>query len=584
MDTFGAFGKKRAPIVVGATQSGLDRLTPPSIAEINAWRSRFGNAKPGDPGFNDVVYRVMTKHKLRFGDGLSTNCESKSGFAHQNTASWLVGPETPINRLLVVHRTGSGKTDIMCRIVDEYYFDPRPKIVIVPNTELVNNFFTKFYSSDTRYNVFAEMVAQREQRPNTFARFKELITMDGLLSTRGRHGELYAPIRPIRYNIAGGSSVTAPRGPKLPIFKIGYDSSTRNPYDNKIIVMDEVHNLVQPKEGTSARDAKKLAVLRDLLFSAKNSVLVGLTATPMVKSIQDGDELIKIIKGAEYANTQTNEGFISYFNSLPTTIYPNSLPGISAVQLVRIALIGANKARYKEKLAETSLTNNPTQLVKQLMHLMNYCNTWAYYTQANNPEYVANVKAHPEQFACKLNVIADEVVKYPHKCAIIIDHKLGFKALKNLIAMKDPMQGKGFLFMDKPKNMTEQDHNPLLELFNDKKTNGRGELYKCLVIEAETYGEGIDLIGVRRFILAHPPSSYAAYKQWTGRVFRACGDNYLPEDERNVYIEMYCAKMENGKTADEYMLDLLLTETHAMEAALSRKFADVASDKRALGN
>lgn len=566
-----------------------DGLRPPDPIEIRKTLDSFKGAVPGDHGFNRIVYNVMHAKGVYIGGDLETSCTVKpdgAGFAHQETAAWLAGPQTPINRLLVVHRTGSGKTNVMIKIVNEYYFDPRPKIVIFPNNSLVDNFFQKFYKADTRYNAFAEYASKRDRKPNTFARFKELMTMDGQLHKRGQVGELAAPIRPIRYNIAGGSTVTGSGGPQLPIFKIGYDRSTKNPFDNKVILMDEIHNVVRPAEGTDPRAIKKLEKLRNLLFTAKGSVIVGLTATPLVKDIADGKELIRVVKGAENAHRPTDEGFISYFNALPTEIYPESLPSPQAVELILVPLKGDNLKKYTRKANEKkNFSADPEKRATQLFSLMNYCNTSSYYSNSNRAPYALDVRKAPEEYASKLAFIANEVIKYEHKCAILIHRRLGFTALKNIIKHMDPEKGAKFAFVGKPRSIKEQENNPLITQFNDSKTNGRGEQIKCIVLDAESYGEGIDLLGVRRFIMAHPAPNYAAYKQWVGRVFRSCGYTYLPASQRNVLVEMVVAKNPNGEpTADEIMLSLLTEETRVMEKALKEMFGVPAADRRALGH
>jgi hypothetical protein len=551
-------------------------------------RVMFGAHRPGQRGFNSVVARIMRKKGKYIGGGLQTTCTAKadgSGFAHQETAAWLAGPETPIDRLLVVHRTGSGKTNVMIKIADAYFFDPRPKVVIFPNNSLVDNFYQKFYREHTRYNAFAEAVAARDRKANTFSRFKEVMEMNGRLSRMGQAGELAAPIRSIRYTIAGGATVTGAGGPSLPIFKIGYKRGA-NPFDNKVIIMDEIHNLVRPPIGVDASVIKKLAKLRKLLYEARGSVIVGLTATPLVREVADGKELIRVIKGAENAGTPTDEGFISYFNALPTEVYPSTLPVPQAVVLFTVPLKGDNLTKYARKAQEMlPLSSDPARAAVTLFSLMNYCNTSAFYVNANRAPYAQEVRKAPEQYATKLAYIAKEVIDYKHKCAVIIHRKLGFVALKNIILSMDPEKGRRFAFMAKPKSLTEQESNPTLAKFNDIKTNGVGQEIRCLVLDAESYGEGVDLIGVRRFIMANPAPNYAAYKQWTGRVYRSCGYDYLPRNQRNVVVEMVVARNPSGApTADEYQLELLRKETQEMEKAMKTMFALPAADRDALGH
>lgn len=539
---------------------------------------------PGSKGFNRQISSMMVARKLYIGRGgdLRLDCEGDD-LANVRVASWLAGPETPINRLLVIHRTGSGKTHTMVRIAEAYFHDPRPKIIIFPNNELVNNFYGKLFKMKTAYADFVQAKAAREHKAYTLSYLQEKLGMEGELSRMGKPGELMAPIRPIRYSIAGGSTVLGSNGPQLPIFRIMYSGG--NPFDNKIILMDEVHNLVSPPEGTDKRLLKKLERMRNALFTAKNSVIVGLTATPIIKDVKDGEELLRVIKGKEYENAPTNEGFVSYFNCLPTTIYPRPIPNAQAVTVVRVPLKHENAKKYIEKLRSREFSKDPNSVRGQIFGLMGYCNFAGYYAQSSRGELANNLRRHPERFACKLHVIADDMVSYPNKCAILIHRKLGFEALRQVIMGKDPRNERRFAFMGKPKSLKEQRDNPILRAFNDNKTNGRGERIRCLVLDAETYGEGIDLIGVRKFVMAHPPTDYAAYNQWTGRVFRACAYAYLPHKERDVTLEMYVAKLPDGEpTADEVMLSVLRNETAKFEVAMRDLFALPASDRYALGH
>ena len=273
--------------------------------------------KPGNKGFNRLTTNIMRERGLFIGDRLTTDCRSKRPFAHTQTAAWLAGPETPINRLLVIHRTGSGKTFAMIHILDLYFSDPRAKIVVFPNRELVRNFYEKMYKTPTRYTTFVEARSQAKKIANTYNYFKSTLGMEGELHKRGLFGELAAPLRPMSYSLAGGRQVFPTHGgkPDNPIFKIDYDG--KNPFDNKIILMDEVHNLIRPPPGVDKRMLKRLKRMRDALYSAKGSIIVGLTATPFVKDETDGKELLRMIKGNEYKDAPTNQGFVSYFNTLP---------------------------------------------------------------------------------------------------------------------------------------------------------------------------------------------------------------------------------------------------------------------------
>jgi hypothetical protein len=60
---------------------------------------------------------------------------------YQKTVSFLVHPFSPIQRLLVAHRTGAGKTYTMIRVLDNFFYDKRPKVVIFPTQSIANSFY-----------------------------------------------------------------------------------------------------------------------------------------------------------------------------------------------------------------------------------------------------------------------------------------------------------------------------------------------------------------------------------------------------------------------------------------------------------
>lgn len=544
-----------------------------------SWRYR-----PGDKHFNWEATNIMRSKGLFVGDRLSTGCDSGS-FAHTETAAWLAGPETPIDRLLVVHRTGSGKTSVMIRIFDEYFSDPRPKVAIFPNEEIVSNFYEKLLKTPNQYKFWAQAKSNAMNRPLTMNIFRDELAMKGMLHLRGRPGELASPMRPIRYSIAGGRQVFPGRGkkPENPTFKIDFDTSTGNPFSNKIILMDEVHNLVKPPQGTDKAVIKRLARIRDALYTAQNSIIIGLTATPFVENKEDGEELLKIIKGKENENSATNQGFVSYFNMLPSSIYPTMKEGAEAVKVIKIQLEGDNKQKYEKKMKAIQWSDKPDKKKDQLMNMMGYCNMAGYYTQASR---MANqLRRNPAMTATKLDFIVRRAIERKGKSAILIHRKLGFEAIKKVIQGIDPENEHRFAFMGQPKSKRQKEDNPILAEFNDS-SNYRGEKIRILVLDAETFGEGIDLIGVRYFYICNPAISYAQYKQWLGRVLRACAYHRLGRSERNVETELFVAVLSDREllTADEMVYNNLKDETKEMEKAMHDVFGVPASDRLVLGH
>merc|ERR1719253_820816 len=131
-----------------------------------------------------------------------------------------------------------------------------------------------------------------------------------------------APLRALGYTSAGGSfSLIIDDKPHSSLMKIGYDIGSGNVYNNKIVLMDEAHNLVR----SQTQYAEQLHRLRDLLFTAKNLVLVGFTGTPILNEPTEGRQLLDIIKGVA-AMELNDEGYLSSFPMRPQPLFPLSLP------------------------------------------------------------------------------------------------------------------------------------------------------------------------------------------------------------------------------------------------------------------
>jgi len=143
---------------------------------------------------------------------------------------------------------------------------------------------------------------------------------------------------------------------KLPIsalLKVAFDAEGKNVYSNKIVVMDEVHNLVRAQ----TQFAEQLASLRELLAGAKGMVLAGFTGTPILNEAAEGRQLLDIVKG-RFA-PPCDEGFLSSFPFRPPGLFPASLPlGVPDDELTpklrrrfvqRVTLVGEALRRYDIK-------------------------------------------------------------------------------------------------------------------------------------------------------------------------------------------------------------------------------------------
>jgi len=210
----------------------------------------------------------------------------------------VLSPESPVRNLLMVHGTGTGKTCTAIQIAEEYVIRPEfqsKKVLILANPSVQDNFKEEVFSLDSR---------------------KVIEDPDGLLLSKQCTGRRYLemlqraqaePIRPsdqsskqrlLRmaerlvnefYEFRGYESfATYIDSQKIGKTPNDYNKWVHDNFDDRLIIVDEAHNLRVSGETSDASKLSALAI-QHILTTAKGVVLVLLTATPMFDQF---DEII----------------------------------------------------------------------------------------------------------------------------------------------------------------------------------------------------------------------------------------------------------------------------------------------------
>jgi len=488
---------------------------------------------------------------------------------HQEAAVFLLHPRSPVTRLLVDHPTGSGKTREMIEVLDNYFHDPRPKVPVFPKEPVCRNFYGEMLRWPSKYRDYFCCL-----RPHSAARassaqdwrgrrghfwdighlsekelrgicreMREVLEMKGCFYM-GRMRRLWrddfthrfpneplpaAPLRALRYTSAGGKHTTLREDDGLPasaLFKIGFSRADPNVYSNKIVIMDEVHNLVRAQ----TQFGEQLTHLRELLFRARGMILAGFTGTPILSEPHEGRQLLDIIKG--FAAPLGDAGFISSFPMRPPSLFPKSLPlGIPDAVLTpklkrqfvqKVVLTGESLQRYDKKRA----------LGLPLRRLQRYCSLSVHFGAMHEGKSGSKARVLQDLESCapKIFAIARDVAADKSKTLVLIARHSGMDTLidqlRKLASPEGGQQSFGVATMDE------------LAAFNSK-ANLRGELYRVLVADSTQCGEGVSFFSVRRVMLADVPTSPSALVQAVGRSIRMYGHDGLPEEERTVTTTQY---------------------------------------------
>eukprot|EP00929_Paragymnodinium_shiwhaense_P103469 TRINITY_DN669_c0_g2_i1.p1 TRINITY_DN669_c0_g2~~TRINITY_DN669_c0_g2_i1.p1 ORF type:complete len:1307 (+),score=431.10 TRINITY_DN669_c0_g2_i1:535-3921(+) len=510
---------------------------------------------------------------------------------HQEAAAFLLHPKSPVKRLLVDHPTGSGKTREMIEVLDAYFFDPRPKVPIFPKEPVCQNFYAELLRWPSKYRDFfccmrPEMAARaaglapksavseegsktaeptadwRTRRSHRWElqgfaedemrqlcrELRIVLEMKGYFymgrmrkSLRAAFVERFpgehlpaGPLRALRYTSAGGGYTRLREEDGLPasaLLKIGFDKNggDKNVYSNKVVIMDEVHNLVR----TQTMYGEQLARLRDLLYRAKGSVIAGFTGTPIVSEPQEGRQLLDILKGHQaLMRGAGDEGFISSFHMRPAPLFPKSLP-----RGIPDSVLTPNIRRQLVKKVEMSGEPLQRYEVKRGKfygdaRLKAYCNMCVYFGSFHDGKTGQRQRILENFAKCapKLHQIARDVVEDSTKVLVLIQRNTGMSAflehLQAQAAKSDP-----------PFQVATMDN---LAAFNAV-DNLRGEKYRVMVADSLTCSEGVSFFGVRRVLLADVPANPCAFVQSVGRSIRMYGHRGLTEEEQTVTTTVYCS-------------------------------------------
>ena len=612
-------------------------------------------------GTQDFVKEFTEKMIERGYDPHSTNgklrltCEmtngKKSTFAYQIPVPAIIRPENPdVSKMLVLHRTGAGKTITILKTINNFFFDIRPKFILFPKSNVRDNFYKELMTNPASWNFFQKYAVDRlfsymyNEGKNNFIEVAKaleksyqngtIIDDDDLirkvyktddLGNLGKSvktaivnvlaGEDYmwqksysntgvkqscrtdkngvrlnvygerigciinfpwAPLRALSFPQAGteayasinpkSSSLKAivklPKynrdGSKRDFVQLGVGTASDPAETNffacdSVIILDEVHVLLKPSTVDYTAEQIKISFpkLIKRLRQAKNSVIVAFTATPITSKQEEGEELMKMVKGNENIDVDTY-GFVSYMNTAPEAIYPRVTPGEISLGTVHCCEItGENAKIYKERHKKADL--NPQKeksYEKDLSRLQNYANIDVYCGgstkyQSEFVSTIGKIKSYDElkSFAksrCnKLLKICEEIMSKKEKTLVLIEEKHGMfplaELLKRLVEVcgdkcfpkycDSDRTGGCFIEMWKaaergiPKlkfkslKDTETHNEGVLNAFNSEEGNISGEKIMCIIADARAFTESTSFGQVRKLILANPALAWSTHKQ-----------------------------------------------------------------------
>ena len=618
---------------------------------------------PGQPGFNSYALKVMTSSSTVPKDKQKVLCKPRDeGYLqpYQRTASFLFSPKTPVQRLLVMHRTGSGKTLSMIRCLDNFFKDVRPKLIVFPAYQVAIQFYSELMAWENQYRTFVleflgwsknqEMVDKCSKKRLSSA---EVEAVRELLEFRSQAqgspalddfrrnlrdaqagqehpfsaGRASWPASPLRvvdnYQSLGGRTL------ENAAYLKAWTEKGGNILSNKVIIVDEAHNLVfQDREALANKVSQQnLGLARQKLKEGRGTALAFFTATPIQEKTEELQQMLEILKApVPWGSSALNdEGFVSSFLKGPGTAYPTVLPsGDRALPtLLKTEITEGLLKHMQESLAKSKQADRDE--VRGIFETWPACSRGyiqkpAFKKQFSRTELRKKREGKSEAdpvawLAPKFAKVATEVLeaqKKGVKTLVLGRRKSGivelarylteFHQTRAFAALGKPCAAEGYrqdvaaLVQDlwgeageeaspsfwarkaQPSSSRYQQEldSEMIKLFNSEK-NLNGKVLPVLLLNSSVYSTGVDLKDVGLVLLLDVPKTWSDYLQQIGRSIRHCSHQNLRaqgKETPEVHLKMLCSTLPaseaNGETVDEARFVRLKDSSVVIEEEIKR--------------
>lgn len=319
--------------------------------------------------------------------------------AHQTFVKRFLSPQTPYNGLLIYHGVGVGKTCSAISIAEQYIGLYKKKVLIISSGNIQDTFKKQIFDI-TKYNInthtanlctgtkYPDMIIDRTKISKDM--FQKRI--DRIINSRYQfmgYKELVNIMLRMKEKIEKAELNPEKRQKR-------YEESIKEVFSNRLIIIDEAHNLRMPSDTSKKQISSAFLELMSIIENVK---LVLMTATPMFNDQREVIWMInllltndkrptlnvsdvfnkhgKITSNGKLLLEKACTGYISYMKgespfSFPFRLFPtilndkhriNSFPTIdykgddipSSKQIQSLDLIGSRISKEQKKVYEKML-------------------------------------------------------------------------------------------------------------------------------------------------------------------------------------------------------------------------------------
>lgn len=488
------------------------------------------------------------------------------------------------NNILLYHEIGSGKTCTSIVMAEEYLKNHSGKILVILPARLRTNYLDELISACGANKYISQEDFDKYNNESTSKSMKAKIRTVFM-----KEIEKYYEIMSIEQ-----FRMKAETAPDL---KVWAEKLTKN----RLIIIDEVHNLINPKYNPQKYEEMlqfnkiplRITAINSMLFKYLTShahescKMIFMTATPIFDNILQFKELVSIMRPDINVQkletikdaTEALRGRVSYF---PGTS-PNAYPEVEYV-VHDIKMSNTQKDIIEKIIIEKSDKMNDTKesFYSKQRQVSIAC------LPGNRKVVISKVLENLKEYAPKLIEIYKQI-NLPGKHMVysnFIKHGLdiveGLLKSKGWVCFPEIKPNKTYAKWDA--SVKDQDKQLIKNTVNHI-SNMSGEKIK-VILGSPSVKEGVSFKHIQGLHILDPVWNQSAKTQVEGRAIRFCSHVDIPIShpvlKRKVIAHVYKLRKTTSKiinlTCDELIYDVIIPKKYEQVSACERALQKVAID------
>lgn len=464
-------------------------------------------------------------------------------YPHQEFVRRYMSPYTPYKSIILFHDLGSGKSRAcIATAVDHYLYDKKECIIVTKGQSGADSFMSQIIQ-------FWKLSSQKEEWKESIFKMRRYTSMSNQIAEMS-------------------------------------DKEIKQTYSNKIIVLDEVHNIRFPGNNDMTDCVYKS--LMKIVQNCKNTKIIMATATPMTDNENQLEPLLQMCNYFKYGDFEHNDmkGIISYNPYVldkPKTYNRNNIyDGMYASCMIE------HQKEHYEKHFEMGI---PNDIYRSWTHLSLFCTPEGKFGKTITDNFMDK-----RNRTAQITPVSSKVTKEisyisfspkPEFCEMLSGENLRNCSCKysafidlldctegNVFVFVEEVQGSGIVLLSTileangyemyiGENLEDGIHpNPKrftmcvgsLEIcpnIQDRLNGFNSHLnkdgqYVRILLGSRVIGESITLMNVRHFHCITPHWNNSTINQAVGRVVRNGSHNALEPNKQTVNIYMHTAILEDN--------------------------------------